>query len=152
MVANCFPCPTLSFYVPFAHNYTATSNVTRIAFALRIQEYYFAVDDISVRDLADPSTELISNGGFETGNLTSWLYCNQNNASIVEGVKTNLTYNNYSYYPNSGTYYYMGGSNISADYMFQSFPTQIGHQYNVTLAVMLPVGGNFTSSDFFLGI
>jgi hypothetical protein len=152
MVAFCVPCNTLASYTPFAHTYTATSNVTRIAFALRIQDYYFAIDDVSVRDLAAPNTELISNGGFETGNLSSWLYCNQNNASITEGVQSSLTYKNYSYYPLSGTYYYMGGNNVSADYIVQSFSTQIGHQYNVSLASLLPVGENLTSANFFLGV
>jgi hypothetical protein len=151
MLSYCFPCVTFAFYYPVAYTYTATSNVTVLAVAFLIQNYYFALDNVSVRDFAAPNTELISNGGFETGDLTSWLYCNQYNASFTEGVKSNFTYNNFTYYPNSGTYYYMGGSNISADYIFQSFSTQIGHQYNVSMALMLPVGGNFTSANIFLG-
>jgi hypothetical protein len=151
MVAYCLPCVSFPYYLVL-YNYTATSNASSIAFSFLIQNYYFALDDVSVRDFAAPNTELISNGGFETGSLTSWLYCNQNNASITEGVKSNLTYNNVTYYPNSGAYYYMGGSNISADYIIQSFPTQIGHQYNVSLVVRLPVGGNLTSANFFLGL
>jgi hypothetical protein len=99
MVSNCNPCVIFPYY------YTAVSNLTRIAFAFLLQTYYFTLDSVSVRDFAAPNTEIRSNGGFETGDLTSWLYCNQNNASIAEGVKSNFTYRNYTYYPQAGNYY-----------------------------------------------
>ncbi len=151
MVDNCYPCQTFAYYYIVVYNYTAISNVTRIAFAFLRQTYYFALDSVSVRDFAAPSTELINNGGFETGDLTSWLYCNQNNASSTGGVMSNFTYYNFTYYPQAGNYYYLGGSNISADYIIQPFSTQIGHQYTITMAVMYPGTGNFTSANFFLG-
>jgi hypothetical protein len=138
MVSNCGPCSSFPYYYTVVYNYTALSNATRIAFAFLIQNYYFALDSVSVRDFLAPSTEILLNGGFETGNLSSWLYCNQNNGTYAEGVKSNLTYQNYTYYPQAGNYYYLGGSNISADYMIQSFPTQVGHRYTITMGVMYP--------------
>jgi len=154
MVAACFPCPSFVPYASFLYTYTAISNVTRIAFAYRRQNYYFALDSISVRDYAAPSTEILTNGGFETGDLTSWIYCNQNNASSTGGVKANtiFSYNNFTYYPQAGTYYYAAGSIISADYISQSFPTIIGHQYNVSMWSMYPGTGNLTSANLFLGV
>lgn len=151
MVANCYPCVSFPYYYTYTYNYTALSNTTRVAFAFLVQNYYFALDNVSVRDFVAPSTELLSNGGFETGDLTSWLYCNQNNGTINEGVKSNLTFKNYTYYPQTGNYYYLGGNNISADYIIQPFSTQIGHQYTVLMSVMYPGGGNQTSANFFLG-
>jgi hypothetical protein len=154
MVAYCVVCPTFTPYVEFFYNYTAISNVTRITFAYKIQNYYFALDSISVRDYAAPSTEILTNGGFETGDLTSWIYCNQNNASYTGGVKSNtsFSYNNFTYFPQAGMYYYLGGNNISADYISQSFPTIIGHEYNVNLWSMFPGSGNLTSANLFLGV
>ncbi len=138
MVSSCNPCVNFSYYYMVSYNYTALSNTTRLAFAFLVQTYYFALDSVSVRDFLAPGTEILNNGGFETGDLTSWLYCNQNNGTYAEGVKSNLTYQNYTYYPQAGNYYYLGGSNISADYIIQSFPTQIGHQYTITMGVMYP--------------
>ncbi len=154
MVAYCVPCTAFTPYFEFFYNYTAISNVTRIAFALKRQNYYFALDSVSVRDYAAPSTEILTNGGFETGDLTSWIYCNQNNALSTGGVKSNtsFSYNSFTYFPQAGTYYYLGGSNISADYISQSFPTKIGHEYNVSLWTMFPGSGNLTSANFFIGV
>ncbi len=151
-MASCYPCNTFNFYYNYIYNYTALSNVTRIEFAIRRETLYFALDSVSVMDYLAPSTELIVNGGFEAGNLASWVYCNQNNATSTGGVKSNYTYSGYTYYPQSGTYYYVGGSNVSADYISQAFPTQTGHIYHVSLWVMIPAGGNSTSGDFFLGV
>jgi hypothetical protein len=152
VVAGCASCVTFAFYFPATYNYTAIANVTLIAFGYLIQTYYFALDNVSVRDLAAPATELILNGGFETSDLTSWEYCNQFNASSTGGVKSNFTYSGFTYYPQSGTYYYLGGSNISADYIIQSFPTIVGHTYSVSLSTMYPGTGNSTSATLFLGV
>jgi len=154
MVDSCFPCSTFPYYILIIYIYQAISNVTRIAFAFKRQNYYFALDSVSVRDYAAPSTEILNNGGFETGDLTSWIYCNQNNASSTGGIKSNtsFSYNSFTYYSQSGTYYYLGGSNISADYISQSFPTKIGHEYNISMWVMFPGSGNLTSANLFIGV
>jgi hypothetical protein len=130
-------------------NYTAISSVTTIVFGYRRTNLYFALDGVSVRDFLAPTTELISNGGFETGDLTNWTYCNQLNTSITGGVKTNFTYGGFTYYPESGLYYYLGGNNISADYISQSFPTQMGHTYAVSLYSLYPGTGNLSAADIF---
>jgi hypothetical protein len=151
-VAHCAPCSPFAFYYKFTYNYTAISSVTRIAYAYLIQTRYFALGNVSVRDLVAANTELILNGGFETGDLKSWRYCNQFNASSTGGVKSNFSYTGFTYYPQSGTYYYLGGSNISADYIIQSFPTTVGHTYSVSMSSMYIGDGSATSTDLFLGI
>ncbi|CAF3942478.1 unnamed protein product [Adineta steineri] len=151
MVADCDPCPTYNYF-QYIYNYTAVANNTRIVMALRRGTAYFNLDDISVRDYAAPSIELLSNPGFETGSLSPWIYCNQNNETITGGVLSNYTSGSYSYFPNSGTYYYMGGSLTASDYISQAISTQIGHLYKITLWSRYPGTGNLTSADFFLGV
>ncbi|CAF4161937.1 unnamed protein product [Adineta steineri] len=151
MVADCDPCPTYNYF-QYIYNYTAVANNTRIVMALRRGTAYFNLDDISVRDYAAPTIELLSNPGFETGSLSPWIYCNQNNETITGGVQSNYTSGSYSYYPNSGTYYYMGGSLTAADYISQAISTHIGHLYKITLWSRYPGTGNLTSADFFLGV
>ena len=152
MVASCSPCPILPLYYQTIHNYTAVATSTIIAFSLRRWNAYFAIDNVSVRDYAAPGTEILVNGDFETGNLTPWVYCNQMNASSTGGVRSNFSHASFGYYPQSGTYFYVGGSNISADYLFQSFPTQLGHQYKVSLNTMFPGTDNMTSAALFLSV
>ncbi|CAF0987378.1 unnamed protein product [Adineta steineri] len=151
MVANCYPCPAYRYH-QYIYNYTAVANATRIVFAFRRQTAYFTLDDVSVRDYAAPSTELLGNPGFETGNLSSWIYCNQNNETITDGVQSNYTSGNFTYFPNSGIYYYMGGSLTASDYISQAFSTQIVDLYKITLWSRYPGTGNLTSADFFLGV
>ncbi len=43
-----------------------------------------------------PNTELILNGGVETGDLTSSRYCNQFNVSSTGGVKSNFSYTGFT--------------------------------------------------------
>lgn len=74
--------------------------------------------------------------------LISWSYGNQLNTSST----------GYTYLPQSGICYYVGGSNISADYLFQRFPTQIGHLYEVTRHSMYLGYGSFSIADLFLGV
>lgn len=152
MVASCSPCTAFPFYYQSIYNYTAFTVTTILAFSLRRWNAYFAIDNVSVRDYAAPSTEILVNGGFETGSLTPWVYCNQMNISSTGGIRSNFSHASFGYYPQSGIYFYVGGSNISADYLFQSFPTQIGHQYKVTIYTMFPGTDNMTSAALFLSI
>ena len=152
MVASCSPCSIFILYYQFVYNYTAIATTTILAFSLQRVNAYFAVDDVSVRDYAVLSTEILVNGGFETGNLTPWIYCNQLNASSTGGVMSNFSSGGYSYYPKSGTYFYAGGSNISADYLFQSFSTQVGHLYRVAISTRYPGTDNMTNAALFLSV
>jgi hypothetical protein len=89
MVDICVNCYTFYSYYQYVRNYTAIGTLTRIAFALRRQTGYFALDDISIKSFTAPSVEILVNGSFETGDLTAWSYCNQNNGTNSGGVKAN---------------------------------------------------------------
>jgi hypothetical protein len=153
MIAQCVNCSSFPVYYNYMYNYTAIATSSIIAFSMQCQTGFFALDDISITSYAAPSVQLLTNGGFETGNITQWYYCNQNNLANTGGVKTfNFTYNGFTYSPNSGSYYYAGGSSIAPDYLSQTFPTVIGQLYSVSLWVMLPAGGPVTSGALFLGV
>jgi hypothetical protein len=154
MIAFCISCPYQPLYWYYSLNYTAIGTSTVIAFSLLRQNGYFAIDDVSVESFAAPGVNLIVNGGFETGSLSSWVYCNQNNGSNTGAVEANSTHFNYlgmTYYPHSGSYYYIGGGITVADYISQTFPTVIGQIYNVGMWV-LNAGSGQTSAALFLGV
>jgi hypothetical protein len=69
-------------------NYIAIENQTRIAFVLRRASGYFGIDDGSIRDTAAPTIELLSNGGFETGNFFSWTHCVQSGSPATGSVQS----------------------------------------------------------------
>ena len=152
IVASCAPCSTFNSYLQFTYNYTAIENVTQMAFGFRRQTNFFALDEVSIQDFAALGTELLVNGDFETGSLSPWTYCDQNNALPTGGVQSTFSYNSFNFFPKLGTYYYVGGSTIAADYIMQAFPTIIGHRYQVRMWAMHPGSGSLTSADFFLGV
>lgn len=57
-------------YTDYTYSYTATLAQTYITFEFRQDPAYWGLDDVSVTDSG--GTNLVGNGGFETGNLTDW--------------------------------------------------------------------------------
>ncbi|UJR19442.1 hypothetical protein I4U23_022572 [Adineta vaga] len=153
MISNCYPCNNYSYF-QFIYNYTDIASRTVLAFSLRRETLYFGVDTVSVQDYAALGTELLVNGGFDTGNISPWVYCNQNNQSNTGGVTANntISYNGFTYFSQSGPYFYLGGSNVSADYLTQTVPTTAGHVYRVGIWSMFPGAENLTSTNLFLGV
>ena len=141
-------------YYLYSYNYTAIATTTRIAFAFRGSNGYFSIDDVSVRNAASPSTENLINGGFEMGNLTGWGICDLFNAS-TSGVKSNssnFSFLGFQYGSRTGSFYYVGGTSNSSDYISQTFSTIVGNLYLVTFAGLSAVNGSASSADFFLGV
>ncbi|CAF1337843.1 unnamed protein product [Didymodactylos carnosus] len=129
-IYHCDNCGNILSWTQATFTYVAIATTTRISFAIREDVGYFAVDDISVKNSGD--TELLTNGGFETGSKTNWFYCNPNGASASGVITSSASNRRTSYSPHSGTYFYWDGAVGVADYLSQTFSTIIGQTYTVT--------------------
>ncbi|CAF4555543.1 unnamed protein product, partial [Rotaria socialis] len=146
-------CTGHSSYLQYTYSYVAIANTTRITFAFRDDSYFFAFDNITIWGNAAPSTQLISNGGFETGHISPWTYCNPNVASNAGKVQLGSTaYNGYTYTPYSGMYFYMDGSVGAPDYLSQTFATTIGSTYNISYWLYNGAGGTGVSVDVIMSV
>ncbi|CAF4174221.1 unnamed protein product [Rotaria sp. Silwood2] len=132
-------CTVRSSYVQYTYTYVAIANTTGITFALRDDIYYFSLDNITVWNNAAPNTQLLLNGGFKTGILTPWIYCNPQNASHAGQLETgNVSDGYYTYMPYSGSNFYLDGSVGNTDYLTQTFSTKIGDTYTISVWLYNP--------------
>ncbi len=90
-------------------------------FSFRSDPNYWYLDDVSVTNSS--GQQLLSNGNFESGSLTHWVYCNPKNATD-SGYVVNL---NLCY----GYYCYDDGSMGAFDYLSQTFNVRPNQVYTV---------------------
>ncbi len=124
-------------YTLYSYGFTANSSSATLTFALDGENggagHYWLLDNISV-NCTNTSTNVLINGGFETGDFTGWTqFCNTN-ANCGGGSKVGQITTSPCY---SGTYCYMDkcGQNGPVDYLIQSFPTVIGDYYVISFYV-----------------
>ncbi|CAF4462784.1 unnamed protein product [Rotaria socialis] len=103
------------------------------------RELYFSLDPVHVQlhDIKRHNStipQLLVNGGFETGNLNGWVYCNPYNANYSGSVTSLVSY--------SGTYSYLDGSVGYSDYLSQSFSVKSQSAYSIRFR--LYAYGNFS--------
>ncbi|CAF4032313.1 unnamed protein product [Rotaria sordida] len=147
MIYHCDSCSQQLVYSLLSFNYVAIANVTRITFAVRRDSEYFGIDDVSIRNAAAPGTELLSNGGFETGDFSSWIHCVQSGSlatGSVQSTSSGITYGSYNFVARSGFYYYLGGATVNAEYLSQTFPSIIGNTYIFSFAYVYAGNGSKT--------
>lgn len=155
MIYHCDSCGVRTTYASLSFNYIAIANVTRISYALRRDSGYFGIDDVSIRDTAAPTIELLSNGGFENGNFSSWTHCFQTGSpsiGSVESTASGISYGAYTFVARSGNYYYLGGATVNAEYLSQTFPSIIGHTYIFSFSYVYVGSGSLSSGDFLLSV
>ncbi|CAF1283928.1 unnamed protein product [Adineta ricciae] len=111
-------------YTCYAYTWIATGPSATLSFFFRQDPGGWMIDDVTVYH---NSTQLIVNGGFETGNLSSWSLtgtCNLNYGQVYYG----------SSYAKSGDWYYYdrcaGAGN--GDTLSQTFNTVAGDTYYVS--------------------
>ena len=153
MIYHCDNCNQQLSWQQQSFVYVAIANVTRIIFALRRDLGYFGVDEVSIRDTAAPSVELLTNGGFETGTFSSWTFCVQSGAASsgsVESTSNGITYGSYTFTAFAGSFYYLGGATVKAEYITQTFSSIIGNSYTFSFYYVYSGSGSSSSGDFLL--
>ena len=118
-IHHCDSCTQQLAYAPSSFNYIAIANITRITFALRRDSGYFGIDDVSIQNAAVPGIELLTNGGFESGNFSSWIHCVQigsTSSGSIQSTLSGISYGSYTFVAHSGSYYYLGGATIYTEY------------------------------------
>lgn len=136
-------------YTLYNFTLTATNSTTALTAFFRQDPAYWALDDVSVTPVSSPGTELVANGGFETGNFTGWTIVGQqglNAAGRIEsgtpGTDTRSTH--------SGNFDYYDGAVGGVDGISQSFATTVGEDYNLSFWLAND-GGGVSSLDIFVG-
>ncbi|CAF1048617.1 unnamed protein product [Adineta ricciae] len=119
-------------YTHYTYNFTATDSSSTLSFIANGDSggkggFYWLLDDVFVNDL-NTSTNVLTNGDFETGDLSGWSqYCNNDGNCKNTGYYAHTTTNscrsgNYCVYDSCGNY----------DYLYQSFSTVIGNYYFIS--------------------
>ncbi|CAF4313741.1 unnamed protein product, partial [Rotaria sp. Silwood2] len=145
----CTSYPNINSYQQYTDTYVAIGTQTRIAFALPEDVGFFGLDDISVRSNSASTVELLTNGGFKGGTYSPWIYCNPSGspyAGVLTRTSDYFAYSGITYSAHSGSYYYLDGAVGKADYISQTFATNIGETY--TISFWLFNKGSGSNSDF----
>ena len=114
-----FPYPA---YTPYSYTWIATGSSATLSFFFRHDPSFWLLDDITVYH---GMTQLVSNGGFETGDLTGWTY------SSGCGSAGGLAHSN-SQNAHTGSWYYFDGCTSYADELSQTFLTIPGDAYIIS--------------------
>ncbi|UJR32714.1 hypothetical protein I4U23_020173 [Adineta vaga] len=155
MIYHCDNCSPQLTWHQLTFNYVAIANLTRIIFALRRDLGYFGLDDVSIRNTAALGVEILTNGGFESGTLSSWSLCVQSGSTgtgSVQSTANSISYGSLTFAALSGSYYYLGGATVNAEYLTQTFPSVIGNTYKFSFSYVYSGSGLLSSGDFLLSI
>jgi acyl-coenzyme A thioesterase PaaI-like protein len=109
-------------YTQYTYTYTATMAETWLTFEFRHDPSYWDLDDVSVTNAG--GTNLIVNGGFETGSLSPWTLGGTSGLQNSGTVETG--------HAHAGTYSYVDGSVDGTDGIYQGFSTVAGQTYTIS--------------------
>jgi hypothetical protein len=139
----------LSTYTLYTYGFTANVSSATLSFAPNGDHggpghFYWLLDQVSVNH-TNASTNVLINGGFETGDFTGWTqFCNTAGncvAGYYGHISTNSCY--------TGTYcFYDSCQNY--DYLTQSFATVIGDYYLISYYLRCGATGGGSNIYVFL--
>jgi hypothetical protein len=128
--------PIYTAYTPYTASFVASSLTSTVTFVFRHDPGFFAFDDVSVVDVALPSTNLLVNGGFEQGAPTpsgggapGWTYFAQTGIGFLGSESASGTDLLLSH---TGAFYWEDGATGGYDGIDQSFATTPGDTYSIS--------------------
>ncbi|CAF1342646.1 unnamed protein product [Adineta steineri] len=143
MLLNLTNSPSQSGYIQYSYNYIAVTTSTRLTLSFRMDLDNWSLDTLSVKRIGT-STELLTNGDFDSGTMSGWLSCNPNNATNFGFVQYNLIYSQ------SGYYFWKDASTGAVDYLYQYFSSVVGVNYTISF-YLRGDGGLPNSANVYIG-
>ena len=119
-------------WTKYSVNFTAAFAITDLTLAFRNDPGWTLLDDVSVVDITHPSGNLLTNPGFEAGNLTGWTYDNVFGATNGGSVQTGTGCQGFGSAAHSGSFGWCDGATQAYDAIDQKFGTTIGDVYTVS--------------------
>ena len=136
-------------YTHYSFTLAATNTTTSLTAFFRQDPAWWALDDVSFTPVSSPGTEMVVNGGFESGDFAGWSIVGQ--AGLYAGGRVgNGTPGTTTDNSHSGSYYYSDGAVGGVDGIAQSFATTVGEDYNLNFWLAND-GGGIASLDVFVG-
>jgi len=151
----CDYCENQYTYKTITYDYQAIATQTTLMFAIRNDIGFFALDEISVRQVEASTENLLLNGDFELGNLSSWTSCiveGSASDSRVESNSSMIQFDNYTFISQLGSFYYLGGARIYPEYLSQTFSTTIDEIYRIEFSYVYIGNSSSTTLDVLLSI
>ena len=136
--------------------FVATNTISTVTFAFRNDPGYFAFDNASVIDVTHPSSNLLTNPGFELSppgsvalGWTNWQDPAASGSSFNTGVYNGATAASafIPLGPKTGAQFWAAGAVGVYDAISQSFATTIGDQYAIGFWLDTSSSGTYSSTD-----
>jgi hypothetical protein len=129
----------------YSYNYTATNPAPTLSFTVHSGPAHETayLDDVSVVDNSAPSIQLLNNPSFEnsTSTVAGWvIWCTSSCISSGDGGQITTS----GCHSGSGSNCYMDHCNAGYDFLGQSFPATVGHNYTISFWLYKNSGGGGT--------
>jgi hypothetical protein len=122
-------------YHQYTANFVASTAASTVTFTFRHDPGFFAFDDASVVNITNPGGNLLTNGNFETGGISTpptapsgWTYFQQVGVTFL-GFQTTATG---GLLPHSGNQFWYDGATEGYDGISQTFATAVGDTYQIS--------------------